>query len=161
MSNNFDSLSDAQKEVADLIVQNAIDRRTGGKKLTQSQLAEKVGITDRTLRNWYKDKTFLSYLDHLSRLQLQASMPDFTAVLISNLEKGQNLSTKQLDLIAKVADFLPQPKATSNTTYNVQIGMDNIEERIQRLEARRKTIYSAEPLLKANNVEEAEYYESN
>jgi len=145
---SFDTLSEKQKEVAELMVENAIHRRSAKdvKKLSQQELGEAVGVTDRTIRNWQKDPAFLAYLEHLSRLRLQAAMPDFIATLITNLERGQNLSTKQLDLMAKVGDWLPETKSASST-INLQLGASSLEDRIAKLEARRKTVYDAKPVL--------------
>ncbi|MCU7556544.1 phBC6A51 family helix-turn-helix protein [Macrococcus capreoli] len=145
---SYDTLSEKQKEVAELMVENAIERRTDKdiKKLTQAQLGEAVDVTDRTIRTWQKDPAFLAYLEHLSRIKLQAAMPDFIAALISNLERGQNLSTKQLDLMATIADWKPDPKSAAST-INVQLGASSLEERIAKLEERKKTIYDASPVI--------------
>lgn len=145
--NNFDILTEQQKQLAELMVENAIERRAGeSKKMTQAALGEAVGVTDRTVRNWQKDPTFLAYLEHLSRLRLQAAIPDFMATLIANLERGQNLSTKQLDLMATIADWKPEPKSASST-INVQLGASSLEDRIAALEQRRKTVTDATPVI--------------
>lgn len=159
MFDRFDTLSDKQREVAELMVESEIERRnTGAKKLSQEKLGESVGVTGRTIRNWQKDETFLAYLEYLSRLKIQAAMPSFAAVLISNLEKGQNLSTKQLDLIAKIADWLPEPKSSSHTV-NVQVGTDSLEERILKLEEKkRKTVFDASTKIE---TQEAVYVETD
>src|SRR5699024_3756199 len=107
MNNFHDTLTESQREDAEMYVDNESDRRRDNKipKLTQSDRGDAGGVTDRTIRNWFKDPAFLAYLEHLSRINIQAAMPAFAAVLIQNLEHGQNLSTKQLDLIAKVAEW--------------------------------------------------------
>lgn len=138
MNNNFhDTLSEKQREVAEMIVDNAIERRRDKKvkRLTQAELADAVDVTDRTIRNWQKDPAFLAYLEYLSRVNIQAAMPDFAAVLIQNLEHGQNLSTKQLDLIAKVADWLPQPQSHSQQ-IQLSVGNDELQQRLDKLEQR-------------------------
>lgn len=146
MSNLYDSLSEKQREVAELYTENEIDRRRNKeiKRLTQEELGEAVGVTGRTIRNWFKDPAFLAYLEHISRLNIQAAMPSFAAVLIQNLEHGQNLSTKQLDLIAKVADWVPQ--AQSQVTHSVvQIGTEDLQRRLDSLEGRiPKTVQSVD-----------------
>ena len=83
-------------------------------------------------------------MGHLSRVRLQAAMPDFVGVLISNLDKGQNVSTKQLDLIAKVADWMPERGQSGGTTVNVNMGHLDLDERVAQLqERRRKEVYDA------------------
>lgn len=138
--NNFDALTERQKEVAEAIVDNAIERKKDKtvSKLTQAELGELVGVTDRTVRNWSNDILFLEYVEYLSRVRLQAAMPDFVAVLIQNLEKGENVSTKQLDLIAKVADWLPDKKSKDEATSISYGHASSIEERIRRIEDRKR-----------------------
>ena len=146
--------------MADLIVNHAVDRHTnkGVKKLTQARMAEEAGVTERTIRNWHKDELFLEYVGYLSRMRLQAAMPDFVGVLIANLEKGQNVSTKQLDLIAKVADWMPE-KQNSENTYNINVGgQSELENRIQALtERKRKEVVEVPPKRIETDAEEAEY----
>lgn len=136
---NFDALTEKQKEVAEMIVYDAVEskRNTKYKPRKQQELAEAVGVTARTLRNWNQNSLFLEYMAHLSRLRLQSAMPDFVGVLIQNLERGQNVSTKQLDLIAKVADWLPE-KHGSNNTIDIKIGHLDLEDRVQMLQERRR-----------------------
>ena len=147
-----------------MMVQNALDRKTSGaKKIKQAELAEAVDVTPRTIRNWQHDEVFLEYVGHLSRIKLQAAMPDFVAVLIANLEKGQNVSTKQLDLIAKVADWLPEKQGASHT-LNVNVGhADNIDDRIRQLQERRQSeiIDNRDRQLDAPETEEAIYRETD
>lgn len=137
MNSFHDSLTDKQREVAEMYVDNEIDRRRDKKipKLTQSDMGDAVGVTDRTVRNWFKDPAFLAYLEHLSRINIQAAMPSFAAVLIQNLEHGQNLSTKQLDLIAKVADWVPQPH-NGTQTIHIEQGTEELQKRLDKLEKR-------------------------
>lgn len=137
MNSFHDTLTESQREVAEMYVDNEIDRRRDKKipKLTQSDMGDAVGVTDRTIRNWFKDPAFLAYLEHLSRINIQAAMPAFAAVLIQNLEHGQNLSTKQLDLIAKVADWVPQPQSNAQTLH-IQSGTDELQKRLDKLEKR-------------------------
>lgn len=158
MSKGFDLLSDKQREAAEIIVDNAIEQRQGGKKLSQAAIGEMVGVTDRTIRNWQNDETFLGYLRDLSTKRLQAAMPQFVGVLIANLSKGQNVSTKQLDLIAKVADWLPEPKSSaSSTTVNVQVGTTDIHDRIKALEDRKmaNVVPNVKPSHRIEDVSEA------
>ena len=138
MSNQkFDALSEGQKDVAEVMVDNAIERKKDKKvsKISQIELAEIAGVSDRTIRNWLKDERFLEYVAYISNIRLQAHIPDFAAVLIANLEKGQNVSTKQLELIAKFGDWLPD-KDTQHTTLTVDVGHTAIEDRIKQLELR-------------------------
>lgn len=162
MNSNFDALTEAQKEVADLMVQNAIERKKGSaKKIRQHELAEAVGVTDRTIRNWQHDELFLEYVGYLSRLKLQAAMPDFVAVLIANLDKGQNVSTKQLDLIAKVADWLPE-KQGANHTLNVNVGNTlDIDDRIKQLQERKQSEVIDNRDRQIETTEEAIYRETD
>ena len=140
MNSSFESLTERQRECADLIVENAIERRKDRKikKLTQSELGEAVGVSDRTVRNWMKDPLFLAYLEYQSRISLQAAMPDFVAVLIANLEHGQNLSAKQMDMMMRMADWLPDQGSKGEPTSN-QIDHSEIEGRIARIEADMRT----------------------
>lgn len=160
MNDKFDTLSEGQKTVAEMMVGSAIERKsdTKTKKLTQLEMAEEAGVSVRTIRNWQKDETFLEYVGYLSRIRLQAAMPDFVGVLIANLEKGQNVSTKQLDLIAKVADWLPE-KQSAPDTLNVNVGhTQSIEDRINQLEERRKNEVPNVPIQRhIGDAEEAEY----
>src|SRR5699024_1016774 len=97
MNPKFDSLKDNQKEVAQAMVDNALDVRMnkGTKKLTQKDLGEIGGVEARTIRNWQRDILFLEYVQELSKMKLAEHAPQFVAVLISNLN-GANPSTKQL-----------------------------------------------------------------
>lgn len=146
MDAKYDALSEPQKEAAELMVDGAINKKKNPKEkpMTQTAIAETVGVTDRTLRNWKQDELFLDYVGYLSRVRLQAAMPDFVGVLISNLDKGQNVSTKQLDLIAKVADWMPERGQSGGTTVNVNMGHLDLDERVAQLqERRRKEVYDA------------------
>lgn len=139
MNPKFDALKDNQKEVAQAMVDNALDVRMnkGTKKLTQKDLGEIGGVEARTIRNWQRDILFLEYVQELSKMKLAEHAPQFVAVLISNLN-GANPSTKQLDLFAKIADMLPEKEATQHNT-NVMIGNnDDIRARIEQLEAERR-----------------------
>lgn len=138
MSNQkFDALSEGQKDVAEAMVDNAIERKKDKNiaKISQIELAEIADVSDRTIRNWLKDERFLEYVAYISNIRLQAHIPDFAAVLIANLEKGQNISTKQLELIAKFGDWLPD-KDSGLTTLRVESGHTAIEDRIKQLELR-------------------------
>lgn len=163
MSKGFDLLSDKQREAAEIIVDNAIEQRQGGKKLSQAAIGEMVGVTDRTIRNWQNDETFLGYLRELSVKRLQAAMPDFVGVLISNLSKGQNVSTKQLDLIAKVANWMPEPKSSAATTVNVQVGTTDIHDRIKALEDRKmaNVVPNVKPEHRIGEFSEAVYVDGD
>lgn len=161
MNDKFDTLSEGQKAVAEMMVENAIERKsdTKTKKMTQSEMAEQADVTVRTIRNWQKDETFLEYVGYLSRIRLQSAMPDFVGVLIANLEKGQNVSTKQLDLIAKVADWLPEKQSSPNT-LNVHVGnAQSIEDRVEQLAERRRNEVPNAPIQRRieAETEEAEY----
>lgn len=160
MNDKFDSLSEGQKAVAEMMVANAIERKSNkdAKKATQQEMADEVDVTVRTIRNWQKDEVFLEYVGYLSRIRLQAAMPDFVGVLIANLEKGQNVSTKQLDLIAKVADWLPE-KESSGNSLTVNVGhAQSIEDRIKQLEERKNAEIPNVPKERhIGDYEEAEY----
>lgn len=142
--NGFEGLTERQRQCAEIIVQNAVDRRTTKnskepvQKLTQAEIGEMLDppITDRQIRNWNKDPLFLRYIEYLSRIRIQQAMPDFVGVLVANLEHGQNLSTKQLDLIAKVANWLPDQTQSASTQLGVSSGHQQIEDRIKALEKR-------------------------
>lgn len=139
MNPKFDALKDNQKEVAQAIVDGAIDSRMNGtKKPTQKELGEMVGVDARTIRNWNREMLFLEYIQELSKMKLAEHAPQFVAVLVANL-KGKNPSTKQLDLFAKIADMLPEKDGTTHNT-NVLIGNhdDEIRQRIERLEAEKQ-----------------------
>lgn len=137
MNNFHDTLTEKQREVAEAYTQNEIDRRRDRKipKMTQKEFGDLVGVTDRTVRNWFKDPAFLAYLEHISRMNIRAAFPAFAATLIQNLEHGQNLSTKQLDLIAKVADWVPQAQ-NGTQTLHIQHGTDELQQRLDKLEQR-------------------------
>ena len=138
----FDSLTEKQMIAAENYVDNSIahQRDKSIKKMTQEDLGETVGVTGRTIRNWMNDTTFLAYIHALSMKRLQQSAPAFAGVLIRNLERGDNVSTKQLDLIAKLDDRVPQGKSGGDTynqiTYNGSI--DEIQSRIDRINARKE-----------------------
>lgn len=164
MSAKFDTLTDRQKTVAEMMVNHAIQRKEGSipdKKLTQREMAEEVDVTVRTIRNWQNDALFLEYVGYLSKMRLQAAMPEFVGVLIANLERGQNVSTKQLDLIAKVADWLPdKEKPTNQLTLNVGHSED-IQQRIAQLEERgKREIIDVTPKEDVK-YEEAEYRDAD
>lgn len=140
MANEFDSLSDKQRVAAENYVDNVIAHQKDSKikKMTQEDLGETVGVTGRTIRNWMNDTVFLQYIQHLSTKRLQVSMPAFVGVLIRNLERGDNVSTKQLDLIAKVADWVPDKKSSGDTYNQINYnGPTEVEDRIAQLQARK------------------------
>ena len=135
----FDSLNANQKQCAEIMVQNAVDRRTNKqttKKLTQKEIGELLDppVTDRQIRNWNKNPTFLAYVEYLSLLRVRQAMPDFVGVLVANLEHGQNLSTKQLDLIARVAQWLPEQGAPKQQQVGSGSQLDDVQARIAKLE---------------------------
>lgn len=142
MNPKFDNLKDNQREVAQAIVDNAVEARMDKsvKKLTQKDLGEIGGVDARTIRNWRRDVLFLEYVQELSTMKMAEHAPEFVAVLISNL-KGANPSTKQLDLFAKIANMIPEKEGATHNT-NVMIGNnDDIKARIEQLEAERmKTV---------------------
>lgn len=134
----FESLTPNQRQAAEIIVKNAVDRRIDKKikKLTQSEIGALLDdpVSDRTIRNWNKDPLFLAYIEALSLHRVRRAMPDFVGVLVANLEHGQNLSTKQLELIAKIGQWLPDERSSASSQLGVSIGHKDIEARIKQLE---------------------------
>ncbi|QYA47963.1 hypothetical protein [Nosocomiicoccus ampullae] len=140
--NGFESLTPNQRQAAEIIVKNAVDRRVDKKikKLTQSEIGEMLDdpVSDRTIRNWNKDPLFLAYIEALSLHRVRRAMPDFVGVLVANLEHGQNLSTKQLELIAKIGQWLPEENSSASSQLGVSVGHKDIEARIKQLEEKSK-----------------------
>ena len=135
MNPKYDALKENQKEVAQAMVDNAIEARTtGAKKLTQKELGEIGGVEPRTIRNWQREMLFLEYVQDLSKMKLAEHAPQFVAVLVANLN-GKNPSTKQLDLFAKIADMLPEKEAATHNTNVIIANNEDIRARIEQLEA--------------------------
>src|SRR5699024_2364782 len=139
MNPKFDALKDNQKEVAQAMVDNALDVRMnkGTKKLTQKDLGEIGGVEARTIRNWQRDILFLEYVQELSKMKLAEHAPQFVAVLISNLNRA-NPSTKQLDLFAKIADMLPEKEARQLNTNGMFGNKDDIRASNKQVDAEKR-----------------------
>ena len=142
----FDSLKESQKEAAEIFVKNAIERKQDTKipKLSQREVGEMVGVTDRTVRYWLQNPVFLDYMAYLSTIELRKSMPDFVGVLIHNLQRGQNVSTKQMELFAKISNLFPENNSTSTTNVNIELGHSALEDRIKQLQDR-KEVFDVPP----------------
>lgn len=64
----------------------ALSLMFGGEKLTQTEIAKRVGVQRKTLSNWKKSKEFKAAFDGLINQQLQDIAPRALDTLVSLLE---------------------------------------------------------------------------
>jgi len=108
-----------------------------GEKATYEQIADQVGVTDRTLLEWRKDPYFAQYLSVVSTQKLDNFRGLADAQLI-NLIKGTsnngNASIKALELYYKIAGVLVERREVVNTdSTDSTLDVDKIKAEIERL----------------------------
>lgn len=114
MSKRNTKLTPEQQRAADMVVANEYrllteDRR----KLTQVELAEKLGIADRTLREWKSQQVFRNYMDEESRGYIFENRAKVFGALIG-LATGE-LTPNKVPSVNAIKIFLQMEGLLSNT----------------------------------------------
>lgn len=87
-------LTPEQKLAAEYIVLNNYRLLDKGKKLTQVEVAERVGVADRTIRDWYKKKEFVDYMNTFAHDHLTSHRSEVFDALLG-LCTGERVVNKQ------------------------------------------------------------------
>ena len=87
------------------------------KKLTQSELAEKLGVTDRAISNWENGK-------NMPDLSLFKPLCDILGISINELMSGEKISDKEYDKkleenLINTIDYIDKKKNNSNDLKNI------------------------------------------
>lgn len=94
------NLTPQQKRAAEMLVQNEWGELTDGKKLSQDQLAERLGIARSTLYEWRKNPEFVEYMNMLTDDLLNGMRAEVNAALMK-LIRMPNPSVKAIELYMK------------------------------------------------------------
>lgn len=135
-------LTGTQKEAARLLV----ERNMNGKSmLTYEDIAETVGISVRTLRNWRMfNESFNEYQQAITRNILREAQAKMVSVLMKNLDATQP-SVKMLDIQAKMTqDAYPTTKQEVSLEVENTLSIDSINERIAKLKAGKSEVADGE-----------------
>ena len=89
------------------------------KKLTQSELAEKLGVTDRAISNWENGK-------NMPDLSLFKPLCDILGISINELMSGEKISDKEYDKkleenLINTIDYIDKKKNNSNDLKNIAL----------------------------------------
>lgn len=122
-------LKPQQRLAAELYVANGwaeVTLELGGKK-TMQELADTIGIARSTLYEWFKDESFIAYVNYLTDAQLDSMRQEVNVALMKAIRGGPNglPSVKALDLYFRRHGLLT----------NVEV----IDDRRDTVEHRRKT----------------------
>ena len=135
------AINDSQKATAaNLLVEREFVEK-GQKKKTLKEVAEEIGVTDRTILNWKKDPMFLKYMEALSEVRLAEyrSMVDSQLVkLIRGDGQANGLpSVKGLELYYKLSGRLVERSEVLSETVPERtqkpITNDVIEQELKQL----------------------------
>lgn len=129
-------LTPAKQKAAELILEREYAAK--GEKATFEDIAEEVGVTERTLYEWRKDAYFIQYLAVISDQKLDNYRGLADAQLIKLIQGTSNnglASIKALELYYKLAGKLVERRETINTDIDgVHIpDVDKIKAEIERL----------------------------
>lgn len=103
-----------QQKIGKFISEN---RKT--KKLTQAELAEKLGVTDRTISNWENGK-------NMPDLSLFKPLCDILGITINELMSGEKIPNKEYnekleENIINTIDYIDKKNNKSNNIKNISL----------------------------------------
>lgn len=127
-------LTPAKQKAAELILEREYAPK--GEKITYADIAEEVGITERTLYEWRKDPYFIQYLAVISDKKLDNYRGLADAQLIRLIKGTSNngiASIKALELYYKLAGKLVERRELVNTeTTGNALDIEAIRAKIQQ-----------------------------
>jgi len=132
-------LTPAKQKAAELVLEREYAPK--GEKATYEDIAEAVGVTERTLYEWRKDTYFIQYLAVISDQKLDNYRGLADAQLIKLIQGTSNngiASIKALELYYKLAGKLVERRETINTDSDgADIPeIDKIKAKIAELKAK-------------------------
>lgn len=135
-------LKPEQKLAAEYIVLNNYKMLEKGRKLTMVELAERVGVADRTIREWYKNKHWVEYLNSFAQDHLSSRRSEVLDALLglATGEKTPNKvpSVNAIKLVLQIEGLLRHEIAVTNEfkqMKEVYASDEDIEAEMQALEA--------------------------
>lgn len=129
------ALSEAQKQAAEIFATNDLHN------LTVAQIAEKVGVSERTLYRWKQDAAFIAYQNDIS----EKVMEDFLAEtygLLRGIVRGSDSEKNKLKAIEIVLRNRGKFTDNHNVTATVEDTRSNdaIEQEIAALRRQLNTV---------------------
>ena len=92
------SLSTTQKIYAEMLVVNDLVEQ----RKTQKQMAEELGVSVQTLRNWRQQKIFVKYLNELADTHVGSFIAEAYSGLVEIMREGKNAERlKAIELLLK------------------------------------------------------------
>lgn len=135
-------LTPQQQRAAQLIVNNewAELLTEDGRKMTQQEIADEIGISRSTLYEWKSQESFLSYVNYLTEKNLEAMRSEVYVALMKAIRGGANgiPSVKALDLYMRRYGLLSDRTVIEDSRESIEKRRktdEEIREDIERLQA--------------------------
>lgn len=135
-------LTPQQQRAAQLIVNNewAELLTEDGRKLTQQEIADEIGIARSTLYEWKAQETFIEYVNYLTEKNLNAMRSEVYVALMKAIRGGANgiPSVKALDLYMRRYGLLSDRTVIEDNREAIEKRRktdDEIRDDIERLQA--------------------------
>lgn len=122
-------LTASQREVAKILATNDIH------KMTLAQIAEQVGVSERTLYRWKQDPVFIRFQNEVAEIAMEEALAEAYAKLRSLLREGKTEKT-QLEAIKLVLQTQGKLKDKQEHTHEIkqQTSLQDLEKEILDME---------------------------
>lgn len=138
-SRHAKNLTAAQRKAAEIIATNDIHQ------MTNAQVAEAVGISERTLYRWKQDEAFVGYQNEVAERSMEDFLAEAYNILKAITRKGrsEHVKIKALELVlknrGKLTDVQKVEAKVEDLRSNEQIEAD-IEELQKELDEIERTM---------------------
>ncbi len=138
-SRHAKNLTAAQRKAAEILATNDIHQ------MTMAQVAETVGVSDRTLYRWKQDEDFVGYQNEVAERSMEDFLAEAYNILKGITRKGrsEHVKIKALELVlknrGKLTDVQKVEAKVEDLRTDEQIQQD-IEELQKELEEIERTI---------------------
>lgn len=125
-------LTPQQQLAAELLMEN--EYAASAEKRKQEEIAQEVGVTDRTLRNWKKNEAFTKWLEYICDTRLSAVRAQIDSALVKGAVDG---NAKMMEIYYKNVGKLVDKRevVVDDRTETTQVSAKEVADSLAELES--------------------------